>query len=123
MVPEDSSATGLDEDFRYIGIVGERLVTVLADNLKEERSNSFSLSADIYHKFENAQVNLLVEGFYTDLNNVFALRQLDQPDSQGNTVQERYNAYGKGAWSKHRGHKIAKMDFAPGRRNTPTKQI
>lgn len=79
----------------HIGIVGgERLVTVLADNLKEERSNSFSLSADIYHKFENAQVNLLVEGFYTDLNNVFALRQLDQPDSQGNTVQERYNAYG-----------------------------
>lgn len=83
-----------DEDL-HIGIVGgERLVTVLADNLKEERSNSFSLSADIYHKFENAQVNLLVEGFYTDLNNVFALRQLDQPDSQGNTVQERYNAYG-----------------------------
>lgn len=83
-----------DEDL-HIGIVGgERLVTVLADNLKEERSNSFSLSADIYHKFEKAQVNLLVEGFYTDLNNVFALRQLDQPDSQGNTVQERYNAYG-----------------------------
>ena len=83
-----------DEDL-HIGIVGgERLVTVLAENLKEERSNSFSLSADIYHKFENAQVNLLVEGFYTDLNNVFALRQLDQPDSQGNTVQERYNAYG-----------------------------
>ena len=83
-----------DEDL-HIGIVGgERLVTVLADNLKEERSNSFRLSADIYHKFENAQVNLLVEGFYTDLNNVFALRQLDQPDSQGNTVQERYNAYG-----------------------------
>lgn len=83
-----------DEDL-HVGVVGgERLVTVLADNLKEERSNSFSLSADLYHTFGNVQVNLLIEGFYTDLNNVFALRQLDKPDAQGNTVQERYNAYG-----------------------------
>lgn len=83
-----------DEDL-HVGVVGgERLVTVLADKLKEERSNSFSISADIYHKFGNVQTNLLVEGFYTDLDNVFALRQLDRPDTQGNTVQERYNAYG-----------------------------
>ena len=83
-----------DEDL-HVGVVGgERLVTVLAENLKEERSNSFSVSADLYHKFGNVQTNLLIEGFYTDLNNVFALRQLDQPDAQGNTVQERYNAYG-----------------------------
>ena len=83
-----------DEDL-HVGVVGgERLVTVLANNLKEERSNSFSMSADLYHKFGNVQTNLLIEGFYTDLNNVFALRQLDQPDAQGNTVQERYNAYG-----------------------------
>ena len=70
------------------------MVTVLADNLKAERSNSFSLSADLYHKFGSVQTNLLIEGFYTDLNHVFALRQLDQPDANGNTVQERYNAYG-----------------------------
>lgn len=83
-----------DEDL-HVGVVGgERLVTVLAKNLKEEHSNSFSVSADLYHKFGNVQTNLLIEGFYTDLNNVFALRQLDQPDAQGNTVQERYNAYG-----------------------------
>ena len=83
-----------DEDL-HVGVVGgERLVTVLANKLKEERSNSFSISADLYHKFGNVQTNLLVEGFYTDLDNVFALRQLDRPDAQGNTVQERYNAYG-----------------------------
>lgn len=83
-----------DEDL-HVGVVGgERLVTVLANNLKEERSNSFSLSADLYHNFGSVQTNLLIEGFYTDLNNVFALRKLDQPDAQGNTVQERYNAYG-----------------------------
>lgn len=83
-----------DEDL-HVGVVGgERLVTTLAKNLKEERSNSFSVSADLYHRFGNVQTNLLIEGFYTDLNNVFALRQLSQPDAQGNIVQERYNAYG-----------------------------
>lgn len=83
-----------DEDL-HVGVVGgERLVTTLAKNLKEERSNSFSVSADLYHRFGNVQTNLLIEGFYTDLNNVFALRQLSQPDAQGNTVQECYNAYG-----------------------------
>ena len=83
-----------DEDL-HVGVVGgERLVTVLADNLKEERSNSFSLSADLYHRFGSVQTNLLIEGFYTDLNDVFALRMLDKLDAQGNTVQERYNAYG-----------------------------
>lgn len=83
-----------DEDL-HVGVVGgERLVTVLANNLKEEKSNSFSVSADIYHIFGNVQTNLLIEGFYTDLNNIFALRQLSEPDEHGNTVQERYNAYG-----------------------------
>ena len=83
-----------DEDL-HVGVVGgERLVTVLADDLKEESSNSFSVSADVYHKFGDVQVNFLVEGFYTDLNNVFALRQLGITDAQGNIVQERYNAYG-----------------------------
>lgn len=83
-----------DEDL-HVGVVGgERLVTVLAKNLKAERSNSFSVSADMYHRFGSVDANLLVEGFYTDLNHVFALRQLSQPDAQGNAVQERYNAYG-----------------------------
>lgn len=83
-----------DEDL-HVGLVGgERVVTRLADNLKEERSNSFSLSADLYHSFGSVQTNLLIEGFYTDLNNVFSLRKLDKPDAQGNAVMERYNAYG-----------------------------
>lgn len=83
-----------DEDLHVSLVGGERLVTRLADNLKEERSNSFSVSADLYHTFGNVQTNLLIEGFYTDLNDVFSTRKLAQPDAQGNEVQERYNAYG-----------------------------
>ena len=84
-----------DEDL-HVGMVGgSRLVTVLADGLREERSNSFSLSADLYRRFGDAiQANLLIEGFYTKLSHVFALRQLEEKDANGNSVQERYNAYG-----------------------------
>ena len=83
-----------DEDFHIAVVGGERVVTVLADGLKEERSNSVSLSGDFYHNFGTVQTNLLVEGFYTDLSDVFALRELDELDAMGNKVLERYNGSG-----------------------------
>ena len=96
-----------DEDL-HVGVVGgERLVTVLADNLKEERSHSFSVSADMYFHLGKAQANILVEGFCTLLNDVFALRQLDEPDALGNIVQERYNAYGAKVYGVNMEGKIA----------------
>lgn len=83
-----------DEDL-HVGMVGgERLITVLAPNLKEETSNSVSLSVDLYHRFGSVQANLLVEGFFTGLNDVFALHRLGTPDADGNIIQERYNADG-----------------------------
>ena len=96
-----------DEDL-HVGVVGgERLITVLADNLKEERSHSFSVSADMYFHLGKAQANILVEGFCTLLNDVFALRQLDEPDALGNIVQERYNAYGAKVYGVNMEGKIA----------------
>ena len=83
-----------DEDFHVAVVGGERVVTILAPDLKQESSNSVSLSGDFYHTFGNVQTNLLVEGFYTDLKDVFALRKLDKPDEHGNTVMERYNGSG-----------------------------
>lgn len=83
-----------DEDLHVSLVGGERLVTVLARNLKEERSNSLSASADLHHSFGNLKTNLLIEGFYTRLDNIFALRTLNDHDAQGNMVQERYNGSG-----------------------------
>ncbi len=88
------SPQAYDEDFHVAIVGGERVVTVLAPGLKEESSRSVSASADLYHRFGNVQTNLLVEGFYTDLRDVFALRQLDEPDAAGNAVLERYNGSG-----------------------------
>jgi len=88
------SPQAYDEDFHVAIVGGERVVTVLAPGLKQESSQSVSLSADLYHRFGNVQTNMLVEGFYTDLRDVFALRQLDETDAAGNSVLERYNGSG-----------------------------
>ena len=83
-----------DEDLHITIASGERNVIVLADNLREERSNSFSLSADIYQNFGSVMTNFLIEGFYTELNNVFDLRKKSEQDEFSNVVWERYNASG-----------------------------
>ena len=88
------SPQAYDEDFHVAIVGGERVVTVLAQDLKQESSQSISLSADMYHRFGNVQTNLLIEGFFTDLRDVFALRQLDGLDENGNAVLERYNGSG-----------------------------
>lgn len=80
-----------DEDLHVDIAGGERIVTVLASDLKEERSNSFSVSGDFYHTFGSVQANFLIEGFYTTLNDVFAFRELEEKDEFGNSVLERYN--------------------------------
>ncbi len=83
-----------DEDMHIAVVGGERVRIRLADGLKEERSHSFSASADLYHTFGSVQTNLLVEGFYTILDDVFALRDLPEPAPDGSVVKERYNGSG-----------------------------
>ena len=63
-----------DEDLHILIVGGERTRIRLAEDLKEERSHSFTLSADMYKTWGRVQANLLVEGFCTILNDVFALR-------------------------------------------------
>ena len=83
-----------DEDFHIAIVGGERVVTVLAKDLKEESSNSFSFSTDWYHNFKNVQTNIMLELFHTELKDVFAIRMLEEFDAKGNQVQERYNGSG-----------------------------
>lgn len=82
-----------DEDLHVAIVGGDRVVSVLAPDLKQEKSQSISASADLYHRFGDVQTNFLVEGFYTDLADVFALRQVGY-DELGNAVLERYNGSG-----------------------------
>ena len=62
-----------DEDLHVENVGGNVAMIVLDKNLKEEKSQSFSASADIYHRLGAFQTNFLVEGFYTKLSDVFFL--------------------------------------------------
>lgn len=88
------SPQAYDEDFHIAVVGGERVVTILAPDLKKESSNSVSASGDFYHRFGNVRCNLVLEGFYTVLRDVFALRLLDYTDAEGNAILERYNGNG-----------------------------
>ena len=83
-----------DEDLHILVVGGERTRIRLADDLKEERSHTFTVSSDMYHTFGRVQTNLLVEGFATILNDVFALRDTGYTGEDGATIKERYNGSG-----------------------------
>ena len=66
-------------------------------DLRPEFSHSLSASADYYHNFGRLQTNLLVEGFYTMLDDVFTLEKTDESyDDEGNhfIYKTRRNAAG-----------------------------
>lgn len=78
----------------HIDALGSKVTVIrLADDLKPEYSHSLSASVDLYHNFGRLQTNLLVEGFYTMLDDVFTLEKIGE-DAQGNIVKERRNASG-----------------------------
>lgn len=80
-----------DEDLHVDMAGGERFRVRNAPNLKEERSHSFTASGDFYHTWGLVKGNIMIEGFYTKLNDAFALRTTDAVDADGSTVRERYN--------------------------------
>ena len=82
-----------DEDLHIDNVGGTVSMIRLADDLKVERSQSISVSADMYHSWGNWQANVLVEGFFTDLGDVFALKEIGF-DSKGVLIKERYNESG-----------------------------
>lgn len=81
-----------DEDLHVAAVGGEGIQIKLADNLKEERSSSYSGSLDWTTSIGHWEANLLVEGFYTELRNVFVLE--DMTDESGATFKERRNGSG-----------------------------
>ncbi len=81
-----------DEDLHIENVGGTVSMIERAPNLKEERSNSLSASADLYHRWGSWQANLLIEGFYTKLSDAFTLEKIGIID--GILVRERRNGSG-----------------------------
>lgn len=81
-----------DEDL-HVGVVnGEAQRVENAPDLSPEVSHSFSLSSDMYFRLgSRAQLNLLVEGFYTRLLDVFTNNKIDE---RAGIVYYQRNNYG-----------------------------
>jgi len=82
-----------DEDLHITAVAGQVQIIRIDPNLKTERSNSLSVSGDFYKKIGKVQTNLLIEGFYTNLNNVFVLEE-DGVDASENSILMRRNGLG-----------------------------
>ena len=95
-----------DEDLHITAVGGEGVLIRLAEGLKPEKSNSFSGSVDLTGQIGHFQTNLLVEGFYTSLTDVFYLQNVGV-DAQGNTLQERRNGSGAEVYGVNIDGKIA----------------
>jgi len=97
-----------DEDLHISNVGGVPSVIDLAKNLTEEKSQSFSVSADLYHRWGKVQGNFLVEGFYTSLSDAFALRKVGEVD--GVLHNERYNEKGAKVYGLTMEGKIAYLN-------------
>lgn len=95
-----------DEDLHITAVGGEGVLISLADGLKPERSNSYSASVDWTDQVGHFQYNLLLEGFYTSLNDVFYLQNIGT-DASGNALQERRNGNGAKVYGLNIDGKIA----------------
>ena len=95
-----------DEDLHIDNVGGTVSMIRLADDLRVEKSQSISLSADMYHSWGDWQGNFLVEGFFTDLADVFALKELGF-NEEGILIKERHNESGARVFGGNLEGKIA----------------
>ena len=98
-----------DEDLHIDNVGGTVSMIRLAEDLTVEKSQSVSVSADLYRSWGDWQGNVLVEGFFTDLDDVFALRELGFND-EGILIKERHNESGARVFGGNLEGKIALRD-------------
>lgn len=79
-----------DEDLHITAVRGEVTFIRNAEGLKPEYSHSISASADYTFEIGNCDMNLVVDGFYTELDDVFFLQVIGE-DNDGNIIKERIN--------------------------------
>ncbi len=95
-----------DEDLHVTAVGGEGVQIRLADGLREERSNSFSGSVDYTLHLGHWQANVLLEGFYTHLDDVFVLEDVGKNEA-GDVIKERRNCAGAKVYGANLDAKIS----------------
>jgi len=82
-----------DEDLHITQVNGGGTVVRNSKNLTPEYSNAFSSSFDLNKYYKNWAIGLTIDGFYTQLTNVFILEELGN-DTNGDLLLERRNGDG-----------------------------
>lgn len=82
-----------EEDLHVGAVGGEVSLISLDENLRPEYSHSVSGSIDLYTRIGKWDMNFTLEGFFTQLNDVFTLVE-NGHDAQGNLLLTRTNASG-----------------------------
>ena len=100
-----------DEDLHVTAVGGEGVIIRLAEGLKPERSNSFSGSVDWDTHFGDVSADFLIEGFYTELHDVFVL-EMTGHDPSGLTIKERRNGSGAKVYGVNADLKFDYTDYS-----------
>lgn len=105
-----------DEDLHIEASTARRITHELADDLTEEKSNSYTVSWDYTKSFGKMQTYFLAEGFNTQLIDPF-FNEFSDVDASGNMVMLRKNANGAVVKGMNFEFKLApsyKFDFQMG---------
>ena len=82
-----------EEDLHVGAVGGEVSLISLDENLRPEYSHSVSGSLDMYKRLGKFDFNVTLEGFFTQLNDIFTLVE-NGHDAHGNLLLTRTNASG-----------------------------
>lgn len=82
-----------DEDLHIETVGGDAVFIKMSPNLKVEKSNNITGSFNYTKKVGDLQTNLVLEGFYTKINNPFVSEELDALPS-GVKLKEKKNGDG-----------------------------
>lgn len=88
-----------NEDMHVTSIGGDQVFVLIGENLKTEYSNAYTGSINFTRSFGNTQTSLLVEGFYTDLQNAFTSVMSSEQD--GIILKEMRNGTGSNVYGSN----------------------
>lgn len=88
------ASQAFNEDLHISSVGGEPSFVILSDNLKTEYSNAFTGSFNYSKNINLLQMDLLLEGFYTNIENPFTLVSTGAVLSNGSILEEVRNGSG-----------------------------
>jgi len=80
-----------DEDLHIETSGSRQVINVNAPNLKQENSTSYTVSFDFNKSIGGIYTGILIEGFYTKLDNPFR-NEIGEPDADGTVIYTRVNS-------------------------------